>query len=199
MPWNILGWMPSLVILAGWAIDNLLSNSNRKPVFLLVSLILFLGFLHAVWQCWQLNYRYECDQANPYVYAHTGKDIGLVQKTMTELAALPGDAVLRIDVIFSGHDYWPLPWYLRTFKYVGWWNNLDLENPPAPVILLSTDQEENLLKLIYEVTPLERRQLYMDLFGRDIELRPGLAMRGYISYDLWQKLKPPRQTIETHP
>jgi uncharacterized protein (TIGR03663 family) len=199
IPWNILGWMPGLVLLAGRAIDNLLSSSNRKSVFFLISLILLLGTLHAAWQCWQLSYRYECDPANPYVYAHTGKDIFLVKKTVTDLAQLAGDAVLRIDVIFSGHDYWPLPWYLRSFKYVGWWNNLDLENPPAPVILLSADQEENLLKLIYEVTPEGRRQLYMNLFDRDIELRPGLTMCGYISYDLWQKLKPARQTVETHP
>jgi uncharacterized protein (TIGR03663 family) len=199
MPWNILGWMPGLVLLAGWTIDNLLSNSNRKAVFFFVSLFLLLGSLHAAWQCWQLNYRYECDPANPYVYAHTGKDIELVKKTMIDLAHVSDEDALRIDVIFSGYDYWPLPWYLRSFRYVGWWNNLDPENPPAPVILLSVDQEENLLKLIYELTPVEKRQLYMRLFSRDIELRPGLIMRGYISYDLWQELKPSRQTLETHP
>ncbi len=198
MPWNILGWMPGLVFMAGWAIDYLLSHSARKSIFFLVSIIFLLGFLHGALQCWQLNYRYESNPANPYVYAHTGKDIELVKHAMNNLANVAGND-LRVDVIFTGHDYWPLPWYLRSFKYVGWWNNLDLENPPAPVILLSVDHEENLLKKIYELTPVDRRQLYMALFDRDVELRPGLAMRGYISYDTWQKLKPSQPTLETRP
>jgi uncharacterized protein (TIGR03663 family) len=190
IPWNILGWMPGIVLVAGWATDYLLNHFSRKPAFHLFSLILILGMIHQAWQCWQLNYRFECSPANPYVYAHPGKDMRLVEKTLNQLAGGYGRD-LRIDVVFTGHDYWPLPWYLRSFKYTGWWNTLDLENPPAPVVLLSPDQEEKLLQKIYAVTPREERQLYMTLFDHDVELRPGLEMRGYIRYDHWQKLKTP--------
>jgi hypothetical protein len=189
--------MPGIILLAGWTMDYLLSHAQRKYVFIYAFIFIF-GFSHQLWQTWQLNYRYQCDPVNPYVYAHTGKDIELINQTMNQLAAAAGHD-LRIDVIFSGHDYWPLPWYLRSFKYTGWWETLDFQNPPAPVILLSADQQDNLLKKLYDLTPAGKRELYLPLFERDIELRPGLVMRGFINYDTWQKLKPSPQPAGIRP
>jgi uncharacterized protein (TIGR03663 family) len=198
IPWNMLGWMPGIAFLAGWSADYLLTHSRNKLIFYLLSLIFFLGFLHQAWQCWQLNYRYECSPVNPYVYAQPGKDIELIKDRLKRIAVVEGYDT-RIDVIFKNHDYWPLPWYLRSFKYVGWWDDLDPENPLAPIIMLSVDQEENLLRRIYDLTPLADRQLYVSLFDHQIELRPGLEMRGYIRYDAWQKLESPNPVKENHP
>jgi len=198
IPWNMLGWMPGIVFLAGWSADYLLTHSKNKYIFYLFSLILGLGILHQTWQCWQLNYRYEYSPANPYVYAHPGKDIELIKDRIRRIAEVQGIDT-RVDVVFKNHDYWPLPWYLRSFKNVGWWDDLDPENPLAPIILLSVDQEENLLRKIYNLTPLADRQLYLTLFDREIELRPGLEMCGYIRFDIWQKFNPPNRVDEKLP
>ena len=59
------------------------------------------------------------DEANPYAYAHTSDDIRGLSAEISDLSRRDGLAVPRIAVIAS--DPWPLPWYLRQFEQVGYW------------------------------------------------------------------------------
>ena len=64
-------------------------------------------------------FMHPADERNPYAYAHTSEDmIGLP----AEIAAVAQQAGLQspsIAVIAS--DPWPLPWYLRHYSQVGFW------------------------------------------------------------------------------
>jgi uncharacterized protein (TIGR03663 family) len=186
-PWNILGCLPGIFFLAGWAADYLLIYFSKKYMHYLISLILFLGFAHQVWQSWQLNYHYPSDPINPYVYAHPGEDIFLIEKKMREIMRTDSpENKIWVDVVVKDHEYWPLPWYLRAWNQIGWWDRVDPATPLAPVILISADLEDDLVKKIYEDTPVADRKLYLPLFSQRIELRPGTELLGFIRYDNWQ-------------
>jgi hypothetical protein len=97
-----------------------------------------------------------------------------------------GDA-MPIQVVCTGDDYWPLPWYLRSFSRVGWWSSVQQDFVPTPVILASPDVESALLKRLYESPPPGERPLYVPLFDGRMDLRPGIEIRGYVRHDVWEK------------
>jgi predicted membrane-bound mannosyltransferase len=59
------------------------------------------------------------DERNPYAYAHTSDDILGLPAEIAEIASRNGIKSPRIAVIAT--DPWPLPWYLRHFQQVGFW------------------------------------------------------------------------------
>jgi predicted membrane-bound mannosyltransferase len=155
--------------------------------------VLAAGGVHLLWQAWLAAGRYSADPRNPYVYAHTGRDVYLIRDRLEALAqAHPDGHNLHIQV-FSTENLWPLPWYLRSFTRVRWWNGAPDQEPPAPVILASPNMEEALTRKLYESPPPGERELYMRLFEGYIELRPQVELRGYVAKSLWDKL---RRTIE---
>jgi hypothetical protein len=81
-------------------------------------------------------------------------------------------------------DYWPLPWYLRQFKRVGWWDRLATD-PFAPVMIVSAKWGAG----------LDDRSGKKWLMVGYFELRPKTFLELYVQYDLWerfvQSLPPP--------
>jgi hypothetical protein len=67
----------------------------------------------------QRVFLYPADESNPYAYAHTSEDILGLPGEIAELARKNGIATPHITVIAA--DPWPLPWYLRRFSKVGFW------------------------------------------------------------------------------
>ena len=59
------------------------------------------------------------DESNPYAYAHTSNDLLGLPAEIAEMAHRDGINSPRVAVIAS--DPWPLPWYLRHFNQVGFW------------------------------------------------------------------------------
>ena len=64
-------------------------------------------------------FAHPADEGNPYAYAHTSEDLLGLPPEIAEVARQDGLASPRIAVIAS--DPWPLPWYLRHFAQVGFW------------------------------------------------------------------------------
>lgn len=59
------------------------------------------------------------DETNPYAYAHTTDDILSLPGEIRDMARQAGISTPRIAVIAA--DPWPLPWYLRQFERVGFY------------------------------------------------------------------------------
>jgi uncharacterized protein (TIGR03663 family) len=90
------------------------------------------------------------DETNPYAYAHTSDDLLGLPEEITELAQRKNIASPRIVVIAS--DPWPLPWYLRHFAQVGFWQ------PGQPVgeadfYVTSTEAAEQYKDLLHNFRP----------------------------------------------
>jgi predicted membrane-bound mannosyltransferase len=132
------------------------------------------------------NYIFPADPLNPYVYGHTSQDIFYINQRVRDVVLFhPDGKDLYMQVISSGSDYWPLPWYLRDFTYVGWWDHVDIESPLAPLIITSPDQNDLLVKKMYETPKPGEKYLYVPLFEEGTELRPGVEVFGYLRNDYW--------------
>ena len=93
------------------------------------------------------------DPRNPYVYAHTTRDVFEVRDRVAKVArSQPSGYSTGID-IFTHENWWPLPWYLRRFERVRWWGGVPGTGRAGPIVLCSPDSEEAVARLLYEGPP----------------------------------------------
>jgi uncharacterized protein (TIGR03663 family) len=122
-PWLALNlWLP-LTLFAANALDSLWrwcttryrQRANASAICILAGLT---GLLIAD-DTRQRVFLRPADENNPYAYAHTSEDILGLPAEIADMARQNGIATPRIAVIAS--DPWPMPWYLRHFNQVGFW------------------------------------------------------------------------------
>jgi len=131
-PWCLLVFWQGALLLAGVGAATILRSLNRPSRRIAAGLALLVGTVHLGWQAWVASTLYAADQRNPYVYAQTSPDIlNLVSKVEALAAVYPQPGQIVIEVMAPDEDYWPLPWYLRRFQHVGWWDQVAQE-PFAP-------------------------------------------------------------------
>lgn len=184
-PWCLLGFLHGLILLAGAGVARVL-NCPRNTAFRVTAGILIAAAAGNLgWQAWAASFRYEADPRNPYVYAQTGTDVFLIVRRLEGLAqAHPRGLAMPVQII-SRENLWPLPWYLRRFSGIQWWNGVSDQSPRAPVILITPDMEPALIRRLYELPPPGMRDLYMNIFPRRVDLRPQVELRGYADKWLW--------------
>jgi uncharacterized protein (TIGR03663 family) len=187
-PWCALGFLHGMILLAGIGAVRLVRLAPNVLPRLIVLFLLFDASVHLTWQtCWS-SYKYCADSRNPYVYAHPTPEIFTVVEKIEEYAGVHKDGRnIPIDVICPGGDYWPLPWYLRSFSRVRWSNQVDNDAKSAPLIIASDKVENTLANKLYTLTPLEERQMYLYLFDKPyyVWLRPNVKLTGLVRKDLW--------------
>jgi uncharacterized protein (TIGR03663 family) len=186
-PWLVLGALLPLILMAGWGVSGFIA---WLPARLKVPGYLLLGIIggHLAWQSYQASFTFYDDPSNPMVYAHPTDDVKRIAETLEDVARIdPGN--LPVQVIVSGDQYWPLPWYLRRLPQVGWWNDVTEEFVPTPVILVSPDRETALVERLYGSPAPGGQPLYVPLFDRPMFLRPGLEIRGYITLELSSRMR----------
>ena len=172
------------ILLAGIGTAWMWQHAPKPVVVALVG----IGVAHLGWQARAASFQYGANPGNPWVYAHTGPDVSVIVKQMEALAAVsPAGHALKVQIV-SKDNLWPLPWYLRRYSGAGWWNGVSDTAPLAPVILATPDMEPALLHRIYEVPPPGQREMYVNMFDRPVDLRPGLEIRGYVAKSLWDEL-----------
>jgi predicted membrane-bound mannosyltransferase len=115
------------------------------------------------------------DEKNPYAYSHTGDDILGLAPRLEELAG--GKNLLQPRIAVIAADAWPLPWYLRKFSHVGYWQpSQESETGPADFWITSTDLSDSLKERLKDFRP--------EFFG----VRPGVLILLWIPPA--QKTKP---------
>jgi uncharacterized protein (TIGR03663 family) len=118
-PWLALNfWLP-MCLLAGMAIMRIM----ELPLSLAArGTLLFAGVLLAIAvvrddRC--RVFKFPIADGNPYAYAHTGENLPDLPPRLEQLARQEKLAQPLIAVVAA--DPWPLPWYLRKFSRVGFW------------------------------------------------------------------------------
>jgi uncharacterized protein (TIGR03663 family) len=196
-PWNLLTFWFGIIFLASVGIITMYKLWHQKSFGTTYIIICALAFGHLGWQTYQLVYKKSCDVSNPYVYAHPGRDVFKITNTLKKLALQYKDHFkIPIQVIAKDNDYWPLPWYLRDFKRVGWWDRVDYLSDAAPIIIIQSEMVDSLIYKLYELPPPGHRHLYLPLFDDYIELRPGIELQGYIRKDFWDDLNVSEKSLE---
>lgn len=184
-PWVVLGALVPLILMSGYGLQAFWVWCEKRKLKAAGILLVGTASFHLAWQAYEASYVYYDDPVNPYVYSHPQQDVREIGRLLCRLAE---SAAAPVQVIAGGDDYWPLPWYLRGLPRVGWWSEAGEGFAPAPIILVTPDDEPALLTRLYEFPPPGSRNLYVPFFDRPMFLRPGKEMRGYVTLDLQNRL-----------
>ncbi|ACB76792.1 flippase activity-associated protein Agl23 [Opitutus terrae] len=139
-PWHVIHLIPGLAVLAAGALAALAASaatSSRAPVegataagienarrfrrltSRVVIGFVFLAVLQTLYAQTRLAvFQRPADARNPYAYVHSSPDVQKVPALAGSALAFASDGVIRV----ISEEYWPLPWYLREFKHVGYWS-----------------------------------------------------------------------------
>jgi uncharacterized protein (TIGR03663 family) len=174
-PWCLLSFWHGAVLLAGVGAAVVVHSANKRAARLVVIGLFLLGGAHLAWEAWRGQTTHAADPRNPYVYAQTSPDVmNLVTQVEGLAQADPRAHQLTIKVIAPDQDYWPLPWYLRRFKTVGWWERVP-EDPFAPIMIVSAQ--------LHAALDDKKTHLMVGYF----QLRPQVFMELYVQLDLWKE------------
>ena len=160
-PWLALNlWLP-LALACGLGVaafcEHLHSASGRWVLGLAgMFLLAVLGTQTKV-----LVFDRPADEKNPYAYSHTGEDILGLPLRLETLARENNLPQPRVAVIAA--DAWPLPWYLRKFSNVGYWQP-GQETGSADFWITTTDLSDSLKDRLKDFRP--------EFFG----VRPGVLI-----------------------
>lgn len=141
-PWCAINFLQPLIVMAGIGADALIRGFRPRALRAVVAIVLALLTLQLARQSCLASFEYFADPRNPYVYAHTSGSITQLGKQLDDIAAVAPDKFnTTVAVMSPTRDYWPLPWYLRKFKHVGFFDQLseDKRSPlyTAPIVMVT--------------------------------------------------------------
>ncbi len=176
-PWCLLNFWLGMILLAGIGAAALVEFARTRSQKLVVVTLLGSQAAILVWQAWRASFVYASDRRNPYVYAQTVPDIlKLVNRVEGIARSAPAGHDTVVKVIAPGSDYWPLPWYLRRFNHVGWYETLPADRM-SPVMIVAAKLDARLDE------KSEKKWLMVGMS----ELRPGNFLELYVELELWKK------------
>jgi uncharacterized protein (TIGR03663 family) len=187
-PWCLLSFYQGMIILAAVAVLSVL-KSLRLAMSRVIMLAFFIVFTTDLGlQGYMTGQFFNLELGNPYVYAHPTKDVVTIAGEIEDVSRVyPAGHNMPVWVVCPDGDYWPLPWYLRSFKNVGYYNDVNQINSAAPVVIASADFQDKLIGRLFDIALAGQKNLYVPLFDKGIELRPQVELRGYITKDLWDQ------------
>lgn len=149
-PWLALNfWLPQ-AILAGFTIEWIWFTTTKISVRVTtLTGLAALGFL-VTHDTRQRVFLHPADETNPYAYAHTTEDLPGLPERLAELARQNKILNPRIAVVAA--DPWPLPWYLRKFPRVGYWQP-GSEAGAADFFITTTDVPDKLVEQLKDYRP----------------------------------------------
>jgi uncharacterized protein (TIGR03663 family) len=176
-PWCMLSFLFSMILLAGFGTAWLIGRIQRRVARLAMTALLLAFSAQLTAQSWRASFTYSSDRRNPYVYAQTVPDVlKLVQRTEGLARVNPAGFGTILKVIAPKGDYWPLPWYLRRFKNIGWYDKLP-DDPFAPIIIVSSQFDAR----------LDEKSDHKWIMTGVTEMRPGKFFELYVELSLWKK------------
>jgi len=216
-PWSMLGVLHGMILLAGVGAAALLRlvpllwtgrgmgpfarTFGRTVARLAVGLLLAGGCYQLAMQTYMGCLRYYVDPRtknpyeNPYIYGHSLKDMIRLGKRVEKLAEFhPDGHEMVIQVIAP--TYWPVPWYLRRFKNVGYYNA-----PPeliaAPVVILGQPDEDDPASIFYLEKVLDENYEQVEIYG--LRVRPSVFLQVFAHKELWAKFLQTRKDVRKKP
>ena len=176
-PWCLLGFFNGMILLAGIGATALVEFFQQRARKIFIVAILAVATFQLAWQAWRGSFVYFADRKNPYVYAQTVPDVlNLAQKAEALAQLSPQGHELVVKVIAPDSDYGPLPWYLRRFKHVGWYDALPADSF-APIVITAAKLN----------VALDEKSDKKWVMAGMFELRPGNFLELYVERKLWGK------------
>ena len=180
-PWCLLSFLHGMILLAGLGAWTILARMPGRWAKAVALVLLAAGAAQLGSQAYALSFRYSADPRNPYVYAHSSGDVLKLAAQLERLAhASPEGHEMLVNVV-TPENYWPVPWYLRRFSHVGYWQDAaewraDAGRRPPSVILFSSEVQPD----VDAAFPGAYNQQM--IYG----IRPGVLLSVYVRNDLWE-------------
>lgn len=150
-PWLALNlWLP-ISLIAGFGFAALWGTFRNRigRTALMLAGILILAALGR--DTWKWCFQKPADERNPYAYSHTGEDMLRLPERLNQLIA-ERNTKSEPTIAVVAADPWPLPWYLRKFSKVGYWQ--PNQNPgAADFYITSLEATEQLTPLLQNWRP----------------------------------------------
>jgi uncharacterized protein (TIGR03663 family) len=150
-PWCSLSFLHGFILLAGVGFGVLFDGLARLSVKgagagrVLAYLLLLALLVRAKSQTERACFKLPADPRNPYVYAHTGTDAMNLVAAVEAAAAQAEGLDTPIALAVPTPDTWPLPWYLRKYRQVGYWTRVgDIPADFAPTIVIAAADQGDL-------------------------------------------------------
>ncbi|MDX6268982.1 MAG: hypothetical protein QOD28_205 [Acidobacteriota bacterium] len=139
-PWLVLSMLVPFAIAGGYAIDWLYRRrtAGARPLALGV---LGVALVVAAVQTARLNYVHYDDDRYIYVYAHTKREYLDLINEVNRIAERAGTKY-ETNINVAAPEYWPMPWYFRDYKRVGYQSRVIPTTTDAVVITSSTQSAE---------------------------------------------------------
>jgi uncharacterized protein (TIGR03663 family) len=175
-PWCALNFWLGVILLAGIGATALVKSFRNKLTRALLIGLIGVGVLHLAAQSWLLSHKFAADLRNPHVYAQTSPhERELVERVKAIARVAPEGFATTVKVI-SPESYWPLPWTLRDFKRVGWFEEMPAD-AFAPIVLVSANLN----------AALDEKSSRAWIMTGYYELRPNVFLELYVERGLWEK------------
>lgn len=174
-PWLALNFIVPLAIIGGYGVGEIYRSSKNIDARSVVLTVAGISVAFGLYQALPLNFRHYDDDTYPYVYAHTRRETLSLVDEIERLSRRAGTNE-NTAIAFASPDYWPVPWYLRDYKRVGY--HVAMPHPVAgsgePIIVGNETQEA------------EMRLALGDAYARvgSYALRPGVKLVLYARGDL---------------
>jgi len=183
LTWNFdlsTNWPVALgiTLLSAYAGYVIYSRSDRRRTPVHFYLVAAIALAICGYQMISLNFIHYDDDRYVYVYAHTKRETLTMLNEIDRIAKRlrTGDDT---GVALVSPDYWPLPWYFRNYKRIGYYQQIVPTN--EPLIIGSIAQQEQL-----KSTFGDRYQLVSSGLNEDgsYPLRPGVDLLLYVRRDV---------------
>ena len=176
-PWlACLPWA-HVCLLGGFAVVG--CASHRLPLRAALGALVAACLVTQFQQARLATGRYASDERNPYAYVPTRGDIEKVESWLPQLREVaPGGTLEPVAVI--GTDYWPLPWYLRSFDRTGYWPDPPDGMEKLPLVFALPDAAEAVIKALEKSHVVRLRGL-----------RAEVPVYVLVRNDIWQRWMEP--------
>jgi uncharacterized protein (TIGR03663 family) len=123
----------------GLSLYQIYEEGERRQIFgkVLAVTLLVAALSVCGYQTVSLNFFNYDDDRFPYVYAHTRRETLKLVDEINRLAKRAGTND-QTGITITSPDYWPLPWYLRDYKRVGYFGQMTTAS--EPLIICREDQ-----------------------------------------------------------
>lgn len=175
-PWCVLDLLVGMALLGGIGAAGLLKSIPAIPLKAAAGAALAAGIGWLARQAYLASVAYPTAAGNPYAYAQTVPDAVRLGRRIVELASADVEGMRTpVYVVATDAYYWPLPWYFRSLKRVGYWTTLPA-GPMPPIVVASADLDEALSPKLGDA------YLMTGYYG----LRPGALYEVWVRMDLWK-------------
>jgi len=168
-PWLVLSMLVPFAITGGYVIDWLYRRlGGRMVAFVVLGVALIIAAVQTV----QLNYVHYDNDRYVYVYAHTNREYLDMLREIDRIAERTGKKY-ETQINVAAPEYWPMPWYLREYKHVGYRSSVTPTPTEALIIASSTQGAE-----------MQARNGASYRLVGTYRLRPGVTLQLYARRDL---------------